>query len=152
MNAVHRRWRIVNHTRGSLVADRAIVATGLWQRARGLLGRPALLPGDALVLCGTTAIHTWGMQQAIDVVGIDEHGVVCHVAQMLRPGGIAVGAAPWRRISMIELPAGQIERSATCIADRLRIEAQDIGGGQSSRRAASSPRSVNARRASAEAE
>jgi len=146
MNAAHQRWRIVNHTRGSLIADHAVVATGLWQRARGLLGRPALLPGDALVLCGTTAVHTWGMPQAIDVVGIDEHGVVCYVAPMLRPGRIAVGAAPWRRISMIELPAGQIDRSATCIADRLRIAAQDIGGGQSS------PRSMAARRASAEAE
>jgi uncharacterized membrane protein (UPF0127 family) len=146
MNVVHRRWSIVNHTRGSLIADRAIVAAGLWQRARGLLGRPALAAGDALVLRGTTAIHTWGMQQVIDVVGIDEHGIVWYVAQMVRPGRIAVGAAPWRRFSMIELPAGQAGRSATCIADRLRIEPWD-GGGQL-RRAARLPEWTDARCAS----
>ncbi len=129
MNVVHRRWRIVNHTRGSLIADRAVVVAGLWQRARGLLGRPALAAGDALMLRGTTAIHTWGMQQVIDVVGIDEHGIVCHMAQMVIPGRIVIGAAPWRRFSMLELPAGQVGCSATRIADRLRIEPWD-GGGQ----------------------
>ena len=54
-----------------VIADRVTHARRLWQRVRGLIGRPALAPGDALVLEPATQVHTVGMSYPIDVVFCD---------------------------------------------------------------------------------
>ena len=52
------------------------------ERMRGLLGRPPLRPGQALLIDDCNMVHTIGMRYAIDVVFVDrevmrdpQHGV-----------------------------------------------------------------------------
>ena len=112
--------RIRNATRGTELADKAWVARGFWPRLVGLLGRSGLAPGEALVLEPCSSVHTAFMRFTIDVVYLDRAGKVVKVAPHMRPfriGGVLRGSR-----SVIELPAGAIERSGTVPGDEIQIE------------------------------
>jgi len=93
-----------NLTRGVVLAERVDIARGFFARGRGLLGRAALPPGEALVIVPCGSIHTLGMRFAIDVLLLDGAGRCLAVAHALAPcrlGPVVRGAR-----CVIELPAG----------------------------------------------
>jgi uncharacterized membrane protein (UPF0127 family) len=89
-----------------VIADRVTHARRLWQRARGLIGRPALAPGDALVLEPAMQVHTVGMSYPIDVVFCDARGTILYVVRELRPWRITRWVRGSRRA--VELPSGSV--------------------------------------------
>ncbi len=97
---------IVVEETGHLLADRVRVAKSPLQRARGLLGRSPLAPGEALVLHKAPQVHTVGLRYPIDVVFCDSKWMVVHVQRSLRPLRVSrwVGAARYA----IELAAGSV--------------------------------------------
>ena len=60
--------RVVNRTRGAVLAERAELATSHWARFWGLMGRRDLAPGTGMVLQPGGGIHTWFMRIPIDVI------------------------------------------------------------------------------------
>ena len=90
-----------------------------WDRARGLLGRPALLPGQALLLTPCSSIHTIGMTRAIDLAFLDGTGAIIKLAA-LRPMGIA-----WHRqaTQVLEMTSGEIHRLGLQCGQRLWMRA-----------------------------
>lgn len=90
-------------------------AFSLWQRARGLLGRPSpgALQGHWLMPCN--AVHSWFMGYAIDLLFLDASGRVIKRVVALQPWRMA-GCRHAR--SVIELAAGE--------ARRLSIEEGDL--------------------------
>lgn len=64
------------------------LATGFWQRLRGLLGRKANWLGEdeVLVLSPCNSIHTLGMRHSIDVAFVDGTGKVLKAEQDIKPG------------------------------------------------------------------
>jgi uncharacterized membrane protein (UPF0127 family) len=110
--------RVVNRTRGEVLAERAELAATPWTRFWGLMGRTSVPPGSGLVLQPGGSIHTCFMRLAIDVVHVDGHGRVTHVVRALRPwriGPLFVG-----RAHAIELPAGAA--TLTEPGDEITIE------------------------------
>jgi uncharacterized membrane protein (UPF0127 family) len=91
---------------------------------RGLLGRAALGAGEGLLIRPTSAIHTFFMRFAIDVVFLDRDGVVLEVVPGLRPWRLAAkrGAR-----SVLELPAGEADARRIWPGDRLDIFGGDRG-------------------------
>lgn len=96
--------RVVNRTRGQVLADRAELADNLWTRFWGLMGRRELPAGTGLVLKPGGAIHMWFCLLPLDVLHVDRHN---RVGQVLR------GIKPWRLGPLfvadaltIELPVG----------------------------------------------
>jgi|SRR3990170_848860 len=59
------------------------------ERKRGLLGRPRLPPGEALLLEGTRSVHTFGMCFPITVAFLDDDLRVVRMARMC-PGRLAL--------------------------------------------------------------
>src|SRR3954447_25632683 len=111
--------RIVNQTRGSVVADNANKATNFLTRGRGLMMAPPLPEGGGLVLDPCGSIHMFFMRYALDVLFLDKEG---HVVFMYK------GIKPWRvgRIVRgaklaVELPEGAIEQSRTEVGDRVSL-------------------------------
>lgn len=99
-----RRVRVVNRTRGHVLAERAELAATPWTRFWGLMGRPSVPADGGLVLQPGGAIHTCFMRMPIDVLHVDRRGQVTHVVRGLRPwrlGPFLVG----NRYA-VELPAG----------------------------------------------
>ena len=89
---------------GDVLAERVTWARGPWEKARGLIRKPALGHGAALIITRAAQVHTFGLVAPIDVVFCSDDWVVLHV----------ISPMPLRRVSrwvrraryVIELPAG----------------------------------------------
>jgi uncharacterized membrane protein (UPF0127 family) len=112
-----------NTNRGIVVADRVGVAITRAERAVGLLARTGLEPGEALWIVPSRGVHTWGMRFTIDVVALDEDGIVIDCVSHLKPWRIRL---PRRGTAgVLELPAGRVAESGTTIGHRILFETMD---------------------------
>ena len=80
---------------------------GSLERMRGLLWRPALAPGQGLLIAPCNSVHTIGMRYAIDVVFLDREGRVLKVCPALKPLRMAMARGARQ---VIELAAGEASR------------------------------------------
>ena len=114
-----------NETRGATLADSLEIATSLWGRFAGLMGRRSLASGHGLWLSGTNGIHMFFMRFPIDAV---------FLAKAATDGSRSVLAAkrnvrPWTGIvplvrgadGVLELPVGSIDQTGTTAGDIVRL-------------------------------
>jgi len=100
------------------VCERCTVADTPILRARGLLGRSGLEPGEGILLRPASSIHMFFMRFAIDAVFLDRDLVVRKVVRDLKPWRIA-GARGAKAV--LELAAGECERRGVRPGDRLSL-------------------------------
>lgn len=118
--------RVMNRTRGSVLATRLDVAGSGPQRRKGLLGRASLLPGEGLWIVPCESVHTFFMKFPIDLVYLDRE----HRIKKVRS---AVGA--WRvsvcfsAHSVLELAAGAIRGTETQRGDLIEFTPANADGG-----------------------
>jgi uncharacterized membrane protein (UPF0127 family) len=91
----------------------------------GLIGRRSLEPGEGLHLVPCRAIHTFFMQMAIDAAFLDERGEVVKLFSALPPW--CVTRIHRKASSVLELPAGALERSGTIVGHRVFFECCPAG-------------------------
>ena len=121
-----RHVRVVNATRNAVLAERADLADSFLGRARGLLGRSALAPGEGLVIRPCNVVHTVGMTVSIDVIHLDADSRVLRVVADLRPwrfGPLVRGS----RV-VVELPAGTTSATGTEQGDAIQLQPYAPGG------------------------
>ncbi len=111
--------RVVNETRGTVVAEDVHLADDIWSRLWGLMGRKALDEGAGLLLRPSSSIHTAFMRFAIDVVFLDRSLRVVKVVPEMKPfrATVAFGAAH----SALELNAGAAAVAQVEPGDQLRL-------------------------------
>jgi uncharacterized membrane protein (UPF0127 family) len=116
-----------NRTRSSELASGVEVATSLWGKFMGLMGRPALASGAGLWLPDSNGIHMMFMRFAIDAVflgrpvpGDERSRPVVAVYRGLRAW---TGLVPLVRGAhgVLELPVGAIDASGTQVGDLVEI-------------------------------
>jgi len=117
-----------NRTRSADLATRLEVATGLWSRFMGLMGRASLDEGAALWLPGTNGIHMMFMRFPIDAVFLgrpDPADGARDVLSVHRGLRAWIGLVPLVRGAhgVLELPVGTIDRTGTVVGDRIVLEA-----------------------------
>jgi uncharacterized membrane protein (UPF0127 family) len=117
------RLRIVNVSRQVELADSVNVADYGQARRKGLLGRSALSEGEGLWIVPCEAVHTFGMQFAIDLIYLDRDKRV----KKIRHG------VPSRRLSfcftahsVLELAYGSVRKSGTMPGDKLEFLCSSI--------------------------
>ena len=104
---------------GALVADNVAVADTRATRAVGLLSRSGLNPGEALWIVPSRGVHTWWMRFTIDVLALNESGVVVDRVAGLKPWRIRL---PRRGTAgVLELPEGAIVATGTEIGHRIQL-------------------------------
>ncbi|HTU51115.1 MAG TPA: DUF192 domain-containing protein [Acidobacteriaceae bacterium] len=112
------RWRVLNLTRQTVLAERVEVADRGAKRRKGLLGRSGLGPEEGLWIVPCESVHTFGMRFAIDLVYVD---------RKLRVRKVRSGVPPWRMSacltahSVIELASGAAFASKTQVGDQLEF-------------------------------
>ena len=112
-----------NTSTGAVIADAVAVADTRATRAIGLLSRSGLEPGEGLWIVPSRGVHTCGMRFAIDVVALDEEGVVIDRVSDLKPWRMRL---PRRGTAgVLELPAGTLVRSGTELGHRIAFEPVD---------------------------
>ena len=112
--------RIVNRTRGTVLAERAEKALSWKRRLQGLLGKDGLEKGEGLFIAPCTSIHSCFMRFVFDAVFVDRELKVLHLIKRMRPWRISRWVR--RARGVIELPAGTISATGTREGDRLRFE------------------------------
>jgi uncharacterized protein len=91
----------------TLLLDSVMRTASSWERMRGLLWRPLLLDGEALIIDRCGSVHTCGMKYALDLVFLDRQSVIRKLVRDVRPWRMAwcIPAA-----MTLEMPAGSIDR------------------------------------------
>jgi len=109
----------LEHTRsGRLLASRVEFALDSKSRRRGLLGRDVFDRGSAIVIAPCSAIHTFFMRFAIDVVFVARDGRVLKTYVAVPPRRIAFSLAAF---AVIEFPAGAISGLHVTPGDIVRL-------------------------------
>lgn len=108
--------RLVIERSGVPLATAVEVAGHSASRRRGLLGRDQLAAGAALVIAPCQGVHTFGMKFVIDIVAVNRDGVVIKMCSHVPARRIVVA---WTAFAIIEMPAGQSERTGLRVDDRL---------------------------------
>ncbi|MET3119965.1 uncharacterized membrane protein (UPF0127 family) [Undibacterium sp. GrIS 1.8] len=84
-----------------------MIAMSMFARMRGLLARPALRSGEAMLLQPCNLIHTVGMRYPIDVIFLRRDGMVLKVATAVAPRRVS---GHLRAHCVLELAAGEAAR------------------------------------------
>jgi uncharacterized membrane protein (UPF0127 family) len=104
---------------GVLIAEHIEVATTLWQRFVGLMGRHELPAGHGLWIQPCSSIHMFFMRFAIDAVFVDGDGRVLRIYPTLKPWRATwfVGGAK----AVIELPSGAAAAAGISAGDTVKL-------------------------------
>jgi hypothetical protein len=110
---------LVNERTARPLATNVEFAATSESRRRGLLGRSGLEPSAALVIAPCSAIHTFFMRFAIDVVFVDRNGCVLKIVRDLRPWRLT---GSLRAYATIEMASGALVSDSVSIGDRLALQ------------------------------
>ncbi len=111
---------VYNTSKNSFVAKNLRIAKNMWERFRGLIGSSPLEEGEGFLIPSCQGIHTFGMSYSIDVLYLDGEERVMRILNSYRPN--LLGPVIWKAKSVLELPAGAIERSNTKVGDILFLD------------------------------
>ena len=113
------RFKILDRTRGTVLATAAEVADTSRKRNVGLLKHKSLPAGQGLWIVPCEGIHTFGMKFAIDVVFLDRKKKVMKVRPDMGRRRISLCLLAH---SVLELPAGTALGAAVQRGDQLEFE------------------------------
>ena len=88
-----------------MLAERVGVADRFWSRLRGLIGRPPLESGEALLIEPCDGVHTFFMTYALDLLFLDESDRVVVALYGMKPWRTT---RRYRARKVLELPAGTL--------------------------------------------
>ncbi len=107
------------------------MASGLWAKFIGLMGRPSLAPGEGLWLPDSNGIHMMFMRFPIDVLFVGRAGAggarpvgARPVVALRRALPAWTGLVPLVRGAhgVLELPAGTLDATGTGVGDGILLE------------------------------
>jgi uncharacterized membrane protein (UPF0127 family) len=113
------KYRLRNVTRGTVLGEAIDVADTSSKRTTGLLKHSGLRAGEGLWIVPCEGVHTFFMKFALDLVYINKKNVVRKVVRDVRPWRVSFC---FMAHSVVELPVGAIEASATKRGDELAFE------------------------------
>ena len=113
-------FALTNTRNNRIVARTLLTAFDSASRRKGLLDHDSLADGSAMIIAPTSAIHTFAMRFAIDVIFVSKDGRVLKVRPHVRPRRIA---AAWRAFAVVEMASGAIQLSDTRAGDQLQLSA-----------------------------
>lgn len=117
--------KIHSLTKREIIADQCFVAEHFFDRLKGLIGKKAMKPGEAMFFPRCNDIHMWWMSISIDVVFLrlekrEEDTIfrVCSVHEQVQPWRVL---PLWDRkaTETLELPTGTIRRCEIRVGDEL---------------------------------
>lgn len=110
------------HTASGAHALDLRLANTFFSRFHGLMLRKALQPDQGLLITRCPSVHSLFMRFAIDVIYLDQTGLITRCTPHLKPWRASTGrsrVAGHATAHALELPAGSIERMHIEIGNRL---------------------------------
>lgn len=113
-----KRLRVINRTRGTVLAGSVQLAGTSAERTRGLLGRDGLAPDEGLWIIPCESVHTFGMRFAIDLIYLDRKYRIRKIRHSIKPWRLSVCLIAH---SVLELPAGSVCLTGSQVGDTLEL-------------------------------
>jgi uncharacterized membrane protein (UPF0127 family) len=110
---------LFNTTRNIDIPCKVMLADSMLSRLIGLLGTREPFPQQVLHIVPCSAIHTFGMKYAIDVVFIDNNGTVLALYPELAPNKMSKLITSARGV--LEFPPGVINKYQIQPGDTLQV-------------------------------
>lgn len=117
--------RIVNLSRGTELANSALLADKGETRRKGLLGRECLAEGEGLWIVPCEGVHTVGMKFPIDLAYLDRRHLIKKIKCAVKPWRLSVCLSAH---SVLELPSGTLHKTFTQAGDRIELSAVSAQG------------------------
>lgn len=111
--------KIINISRGTLLADNAKIANTFLKRLIGLLNRKSLDKGEALILKPSNSIHSFFMRFTIDAIFLDRTGKVITVKPSFK--SFRISPIYFKADLVIELPENTLFLTQTQPGDIIKI-------------------------------
>ena len=111
--------KILNLTRSSHLAEKAVIADNLFSRLKGLLKTASLGAGEGMLLKPCNSIHTFFMRFPIDVAFVDRENQIIKIYHSLKPWRIS--GVFFNALYCLELPAGTLVSTHTQEGDFVQI-------------------------------
>jgi uncharacterized membrane protein (UPF0127 family) len=111
--------KVRNESRDTVLAEAAEVADTSAKRRAGLLKHSRLEAGEGLWIVPCESVHTFFMKFPIDLVYLDKRRKVKKVRRAVPAWRLSACLAAH---SILELPAGTVERTGTAVGDTLTVE------------------------------
>ena len=111
--------QLINKTNGTILADNVEIAGNFMKRLKGLMGRPGLNKGEALILYPCRSIHTFFMNFPIDALFIDRNAFVLKIIENMKP--YKISPVIKKSYMVVELPAGCLSSTGTTAGHHLEI-------------------------------
>ncbi|MDI6759106.1 MAG: DUF192 domain-containing protein, partial [Candidatus Omnitrophota bacterium] len=115
----HSHMKIINLTKNTTLAEKAVFANNLFSRIKGLLARKEFNSPEALILKPANSVHTFFMRFPIDILFVDRKNKVIKAISNLKP--FSITAIYFMSFLVIELPVGIILFTQTSKGDTLQI-------------------------------
>lgn len=106
-----------NQSASTVLAARVDVAASFGSRVKGLIGRKNLPPGNGLWIRPCNSIHCFFMAFPIDVIYLDAENQIVGLDENMQPW--RVGRPRLRAKSVLELPAGTVEKTNAQLGDEI---------------------------------
>ncbi len=113
---------VLNPYTGAILATEVKTANTFFTRLKGLMFTNELPVGTALHITPCGSIHTFFMQYSIDVIYLDTQRRIVGLQSNLAPGKL--GAVITSAASVLELPAGTLERTQTQVGQQIEFHKQ----------------------------
>lgn len=111
--------RLINQTRGTVLAENIVFADTPLKRLKGLLGNMSLLDGQALIIKPCNCVHTLFMRFPIDVLFVGKNNKVVKALGRLIP--FRLSKLYWKSQMVVELPCGKLKSTQTQEDDSLQF-------------------------------
>lgn len=89
------------------------MALSLLDRTIGLIGRDQTT--SSLLIRNCSAVHTCFMRAPIDIIFLDQAGLIVSVRERVPPWRVQIG--PWKATDVLELPAGHAHEVGLAVGD-----------------------------------
>ena len=111
--------RIINISKGTVLAAECMQADSFIKRFRGLMLKPCLPEGRGLLIKPCSSIHMFFMRFPIDVLFLDKNNMVVYTISNIKPWRISPLIRNAK--SVVELPAGTLQKSRTEAGDMISM-------------------------------
>lgn len=112
--------RLYSKNTAKTLVNQLEVASTLWSRTKGLIGRAGLDADQALWIHRCNSIHTFFMKFPIDLVFVDRHLVVRKTMSAVQPNRLVLPVLS--ATSVIELKAGFLDANPITVGEQLHVD------------------------------
>ena len=115
------KTKLIQTETNQIVVENLKIATGLFSRAIGLLGKRSINSDFGIMFPKCRSIHTHFMMFPIDIIFVDDKNCITELFESLKPWKVLISKNK-ESSHIIEMAAGTIKRLNLTIGSQLELK------------------------------